>query len=352
MSRQDSYSVVIRRFFNPALTGLTAKGRSLFFNDLRRYTSAGVSYYDAITTMHKYCRNGHLRTILAKMRAMVDAGRGIGDALALFPATFTEFELAMVDLGESTGKLDVALGNVSEKLKRDHILEVQTVKALWYPGLVLGLAISVFIILQHIGYALPIKITPSSILLLVMIAIVLILAVKLLRATPGIGYAFDLFVGCIPFVGGVAKKVALARFVTAFAYAYSSGSDIQQTLRLAGASASNQVFAREVEQIAGAVKHGATLTEAFDKAQLMPPLLKQIIAVGEKTGDFDKSMMNIAEFAKEEVEAAIEMMVKVGFVLAMIVAGAFVFLLARHVLTNYYGRGLKMLHQANPHFNR
>ena len=352
MSRQDSYSIVIRRFLNPFLTGFTTKKRSLFFNDLKRYISSGVSYYDAITTMRRYCRNGHLRTILAKMQSMVDAGRGIGDALSLFPATFTEFELAMVDLGESTGKLDLALGNVSEKLKTDHFIKKETIKGLWWPALTFMVIAAVFITLQHVGQAVPIAITPFSVVAFLIIAVGLILAVKLVRATPGIGYTFDLLFGSIPFIGGVAKKAALARFATAFSYAYSSGSDIQETLRLAGRSASNNVFAHEAERIAGEVRRGASLTEAFDKARLMPPILKQIVAVGEKTGDFDKSMMNITEFAKEEVKTAIEMMIKLGFVLSILAAGVFVFLLALSFYTEYLEKGLKILHQANPHHNR
>jgi len=350
--RQNSYSVVIRRFLNPFLTGFTTKKRSLFFNDLRRYISSGISLYDTITTMRRYCRNRHLRVILDKMRAMVDAGRGIGDALSLFPATFTQFELAMVDLGESTGKLDLTLGNAAEKLKTDHFIKKETLKGLWWPVLTFIIIVAVFIVLQHFEVPVPIRITPFSVLLLILIAVGLILVVKLIRATPGIGYSFDLFVGSIPFFGAIMKKAALARFATAFSYAYSSGSDIQQTLVLAGRSAANNVFEREADRIASEVKGGLSLSEAFDGARLMPPILKEIVAVGEKTGEFDESMMNITEFAKEEVKTAIEMMIKLGFVLTLLIAAVFVFLLALNFAKAYLEKGLKILQQANPHHNR
>jgi len=352
MNRQSSYSIVVRRFFNPFLTGFTAKKRSLFFNDLRRYIASGVSYYDAITTMRRYCRNGHLRAILDKMRSTVDAGRGLGDAISLFPATFGEFELAMVDLGESTGKLELALGNVSEKLKSDHEIKQKVIRGFFYPAFILVAVICVSILLQNLGLTTPIRVTPLRVILFILAMIGLFLGVKLIRARPGLGYCFDFALGCIPFLGGVFKKVALARFATAFSYAYASGSDIQQTLRLAGQSAVNNVFAADADRIASAVAEGGSLTEAFERSKVMPPLLKQTVAMGEKTGDFDQAMMNITEFAKEELQTASVMIIHTSEVLAILIAAVWVLFMALGFYEQHLGRGLEILERANPHHNR
>lgn len=347
-----SYSLVVRRFFNPLLTGFTAKKRSTFFKELKMYVSSGVSYYDAVTTMRKYARSIHLRKVLDKMRAMADAGRGLGDAISLFPATFSEFELAMVDLGERTGKLDITLGNISEKLKTDHFIKTQTTRGLFWIALTFAVIVLVYSILPLFNISVPLRITPLSAVALVLGIAGLVLAVKLVRATPGIGYTYDLVIGSIPFIGAVSKKTALAKFVTAFSYAYASGSDIQETLELAGRSSANNVFAHEASRIAGEVKAGVSLSDAFDKARLMPPMLKQIVATGEKTGELDKSLMGIADYAKEEVKSAIEMMIKAGYVLGLLGAAVLIFFFAVHVMGGYYEKGLKILQQANPHHNR
>ncbi|MCD6326327.1 type II secretion system F family protein [bacterium] len=352
MAKRDGYSIVLRRFFNVFLTGVGSKTRSIFFNDLRRYVSAGVSYYDAVTTMHKYCRNHHLRNILNKMRGMIDSGRGMGDALSLYPATFGEFELAMVDLGERTGKLDLALGNVSEKLKVDYEIKQKVIKGAFYPVLVLIVILAVAVLLQNQGYDMPFRVTPLSVGCIISAFIGLILLIKLIRVTPGLGYAFDSITCAIPFFGRVRMKAALARFATAFSYAYSSGSDIQQTLALAGRSAMNKLYEADATRIGNEIRAGKSLSEAFDSSRIMPPLLKQTIAVGEKTGDFDQALMNITEFAKEEVDTAIVMIVHASGVLAILLLGAFVLMIALSFYKQHFGRGLKILEQANPHFNK
>lgn len=352
MSRRDSYSIVIRRFFNPFLTGFTTKKRSLFFNDLRRYTSAGVSLYDAVTTMRRYCTNRHLGTILDKMRAMIDAGRGMGDALSLFPATFTEFELAMVDLGERTGKLELVLENISEKLKADHKIRQQVIRGfLWY-AITVVFVVGVSILLDNMGYTTPIRITLLRLVAGAASVVCLILAVKLIRATPGLGQAFDAITCSIPFLGNVRMKAALARFATAFSYAYASGSDMQETLALAGASSMNTLFAADANRIASDVRGGASLAEAFDRSKVMPPLLKQTVAMGEKTGDFDQAMMNITDFAKEELKTAGEMIIQFSMVLTFLLLAVYVFFLALSFYSGYLGKGLEIMKRANPHFNR
>ncbi len=352
MSRRDSYAIVIRRFLNPFLTGFTAKRRSLFFNDLRRYTSSGVSYYDAITTMRRYCSSFHLRSILDKMRSMVDAGRGIGDALSLFPASFSEFELAMVDLGESTGKLELVLENISEKLKADHKIKQQVIRGfLWY-AITFVFVVGVSILLDSMGYALPIRITVPRLAAGVILVIGLILGVKLVRATPGLGQAFDAITCSIPFLGNVRMKAALARFATAFSYAYASGSDIQKTLTLAGASSMNTLFAADADRIASEIRSGTSLAEAFERSKVMPPLLKQTVAMGEKTGDFDQAMMNITDFAREELKTAGEMIIQFSIVLTFLTLAVWVFFLALTFYSDYLGRGLEIMRRANPHHNR
>lgn len=352
MGNRPSYRAVIGRFLNPFLTGVTAKKRSIFFYDLQRYISAGVSYYDAVTTMRRYCRSRHLARILDTMHAMVHSGRGLGDAMALFPSTFGEFELAMVDLGESTGKLDLTLGNIAQKLKADHMIKQKVQRGLFYPVLVLVAALFISWLLKRMGYLTPFPVTPPFVALLVLVIIGLVLGIKLIRATPGIGYAFDSVTCALPFFGKVRMKAALARFATAFSYAYASGCDIQQTLRLSGRSAMNNIFAADAERIASEVESGVSLSEAFDRSHVMPPLLKQVVAVGEKTGDFDKAMMNVTEFAKEEVETANVMMIHASEVLAVLLLGAFVFLFAATFYKQYFSRGLEIMQRANPHFNK
>ncbi|HUT03370.1 MAG TPA: type II secretion system F family protein [bacterium] len=349
MSSRNSYSVVLRRFFTPLLTGFTAKRRSLFFNDLRRYVASGVSYYDAITTMRRYCRNGHLKRVLDKMLAMVNAGRGICDALSLFPATFSEFELAMVDLGESTGKLEVALANVSEKLKSDYKIKQQVIRGLVWYVITAVFVVCVSILLQNMGHPTPVRITLLRLIAAMVLIVGIILGVKLIRATPGLGEAFDAVTCAIPFLGNVRKKAALARFATAFSYAYASGSDIQKTLRLAGESSMNRLFAADARRIASDVRRGDSLAEAFDRSRIMPPLLKQTVAMGEKTGDFDQAMMNITDFAKDELKTASEMIIQFSIALTFLTLAVYVFFLALGFYSGYLNKGLEIMKRANPH---
>ncbi|MBN1594218.1 MAG: type II secretion system F family protein [Candidatus Coatesbacteria bacterium] len=352
MADRVSYSLVIRRFLNPLFTFVTTKKRSLFFLDLKRYTSAGVSLFEAVVTMRRYTRNGHLRAVLDKMIAMVQAGRGIGDALALFPATFTEFELAMIDLGEQTGKLDLALSNISDKLKTDHMIKLKVLKGLSWPVLTFMVIAGVFMFMPMIGQQTPITVTPFRFVATILGIFSIVLAVKLIRATPGLGYTFDYFFGAIPFLGGVMKKAALARFATSFSYAYSSGSDIQETLRLAGRNSLNNVFRAETERVAAQIKKGVSLTDAFEDARMIPPLLKQIIAMGEKTGDFEEGMANITEYAKEEVDAAIDLMVKFGIVMLLLTGAAVVFFFALNFYKGQLEKGLEIMDRASPVRNR
>lgn len=350
--RRPSYLTVIRRFFSFVLTGVTKKKLALFFDDLHRYISAGVSFYEAIGVMRRHCHNAYLGKVLDTMRAMVDAGRGLGDAISLYPETFGEFELAMVDLGEQTGKLDVVLKGVSEKLKSDHFIKLQFIRALWYPALVLVVLVCVSADVSVIywqGFGAYMSRLGPRLFILAGAIVSIALLIKLVKATPGLGYVYDSVICSIPFVGWTVKKAAVARFALALSYGYAAGSDLKEIIRLAGRSSTNNLIEHDAMRIADELAQGVTLTDAFDRSRVMPPMLKEMVAVGEKTGDLERTLMNVVEYAKEEVKTAVANMTKLLFVAGIIILGVVVFFFALRSYTRILTRGLKVLDRALPH---
>src|SRR4029453_18091931 len=256
----------------------------------------------------------------------VEAGSTLADALRRHPRTFDDLFTNLVQVGETGGILDVVLQRLSQYIEKAAALKRKVKAAMIYPATIIGVAFLVVIFMltfviptfasmfKGLGAELPL---PTQIVLwmsdFVRGYILLIIA-----AIAGAVYALRRYYGTengrstidalalkVPVIGTLIRKVSVARFTRTFGTLVSSGVPILEGLRITARTAGNKVVEKAVMQCRAAVTAGKTLAEPLKASGVFPPMVTQMISVGEQTGALDAMLGKIADFYDDEVDTAV-----------------------------------------------
>ncbi|MEO5949532.1 MAG: type II secretion system F family protein [Candidatus Saccharimonas sp.] len=302
----------------------------MFTRQLSAMVSAGVPILRALASQHDHTNSATLKTVLGGIIKEVEGGAQLADSLEKYPNTFNDVYVNMVRAGEAAGILDEILKRLALQQEKNSSMRKKIKSAMMYPMVLLGItilaffALMLFVIPQIGGIVkdlggpdakLPgltvFMLGLSSFLiqygLLVMIGAVggIILLLRWLK-TPLGKNVFHHFVLKVPALKVIIQKVAVARFARTFSSLMGAGVAVLEALHVTGRAIGNVVYEHALATAANEVKNGKTLSSILDKNPLFPPIVAQMLAVGEETGQTDIVLVKVADFYEEEVDVAID----------------------------------------------
>jgi type IV pilus assembly protein PilC len=304
--------------------------------------NAGLPILRALSILESQTPNKKLRTTLTGVRMDIERGSSLSAALAKHPKVFSKLYVAMVKSGETGGVLDQVLIRLADNMEREVSLRHRIRSAMTYPIVVLGFvmliltAMLLFIVPQfksiyaQLGGELPV---PTKILMAVsntlktkflIVAAIGALVVFLLRRfkrTERGQQLWDRMKLKIPIFGALFQKSALARFARVLGVLNRSGVPILQSLDVVSETVNNSLMSAAIMDVQAAVKQGESLTKPLTKHAIFPPMVVQMLAVGEETGALDTMLEKTAAFYDDEVTAAVDSLTSIIEPLMIFVVG-------------------------------
>lgn len=314
----------LERFQKVKLTEL-----SIFCRQFSTMIDAGVSLVRCLDVLGEQNSSPKLKKIIIDLKLEVEAGNMLSKAMSKYPGTFSNLFIGLIRAGEVGGVLEESLQRLSTFLEKDVELRRKVKAALTYPVLVsvvaLGIVmfLTIFIVPQFlkmfIDLGLKAEDFPAMTMSLkvfsdfmvykfyyvAMIVAALWFACKLFGRTKVGHRFFDLVKLKIPVFGKLNHKVALARFSRTLATLLSSGVPILQALETVAGTVSNDVLSDAILDARARVREGDTISEPLYKSKMFPPMVIQMISIGQEAGSLDTMLSKIADFYDGEVDAAI-----------------------------------------------
>lgn len=302
----------------------------MFTRQLSAMVSAGVPLLRAIESLETHADSPGIKSVSGAIYKEVQSGSQLADALEKHPAVFNDIYVNMVRAGEAAGILDDILKRLALQQEKSASMKKKIKSAMTYPMVLIVITVGAFFglmlfvipqiakILQDLGgpdAKLPIltqmMLGLSSFMInywWIMLLLIggTIFGLKKYLATRSGKHAFHALVIRIPGVGPIIRKVAVARFARTFSALIGAGVAVLEALNVTSRAMGNLVYEDAIVDAAERVKNGEALSKIIESNKLFPPIVAQMLAVGEETGETAGSLIKIADFYEEEVDAAIE----------------------------------------------
>ena len=336
------------------LRGVSDEDMVLFSVQLSKMVQVGIPLVTALQTLIRQTVNLRLREAIGDVARSIEAGSSFSEALAKHPRIFSPLFINMVRAGEVSGKLDEILRRLAVFAKSQAELREQLKTAMTYPVLLLvvGLGVMAFLVMgiipkfMHIfleaGVTLPL---PTQLLYeasqwlrrygLILLGALLAAGIGLQRyaRTPIGRRRLDTAVLAIPVIGDLARKAALSRFSRALETLLSSGVSILESLAIAEQTCGNTVIADACRTAQTSVRQGGTMTDALKVNAEFPPMVVQMVMVGESSGTLSQMLGEIAEHFDDLVRHGLKRATTlVEPVFLMVMGGMVAFIMASILL--------------------
>ena len=314
----------------PFGTGVTTTDIVVFTRMFATMIDAGLPIVQCLDILSSQAENKRFGKILASVRSSVEGGLTLSDALGKHPKVFDDLFVNLVAAGEAGGILDGILQRLSIYMEKAMKLKRRVKGAMVYPISIIGIAaLVVTILLTKVipvfekmfkdfgGGKLPaptrVVITISHALahylpFIIGFLIVTAVAMKLILRTPKGRLAFDGALLKMPVLGNVLRKVVVARFTRTMGTLLASGVPILDSMEICAKTAGNTVVQAGIMYARGQISEGKDMASPLMETALMPPMVVQMIGVGEQTGALDAMLSKIADFYEEEVDVAVASM--------------------------------------------
>ena len=322
------------------------KSLQVFARQFATMIAAGVSVVAALVTLEEQTDDKYLAEVLGDVRSDVEGGVILSKALARHPKVFNRLFVAMVEAGESSGTLDTVLDRVAVQIEKETQIKRRVKSAMVYPAVVITFAclvltfmlmfiIPVFVnVFDQLHGQLPM---PTQIVMHMSYALrhwwfvifpaigAMIFAFRRYKRTERGRQVWDRFKLRIPMrIGDVVHKIALARFSRTLSTLLSSGVDIIKALEITGATSGNWVVEQALADIRTRVHEGVPISQPLQDDPVFPPMVGQMVKIGEETGELDAMLGKVADFYEDEVDSSIQSLTSIIEPVLMIGVGAMV----------------------------
>jgi len=291
--------------------------------------NAGLPLIQCLDLLATQEQNKTFSKIITSIKEDIEGGSTLSDALKKYPDIFDELFVNLVAAGESGGILDVILARLSGYMEKAMKLKSKVKGAMTYPASVLVISIGVVSLLllkvipvfqkmfEGMGGALP---APTQFLvnasqfmqdyflhMIIAVAVIIYVFRRYYRTEKG-RLQVDSLVLKAPVFGLLLKKVAVAKFSRTLSTMMSSGVPILEGLAIVSKTAGNKIIENALLETRKCISEGRTIAEPLSESDIFPPMVVQMIAVGEATGALDAMLSKIADFYDDEVDAAVDTM--------------------------------------------
>ncbi len=308
--------------------GVPIKDLAVFTRQFSVMIDAGLPILQCLEVLAGQAQNKVFQRTLTAVRDDVEAGSSLAGALRKHPTVFDDLYCNLVAAGEAGGILDTILQRLAAYLEKIVKLRRAVRSALTYPAAVIVIAgVVVWVILTYViptfrdlfaelGATLPlptrIVIALSNVLarfgwIVLILLVVAFIAIRRWYKTTRTGrMTIDRLLLRTPILGGVLRKIAVARFCRTMATLISSGVPIIEALEVTAKTSGNAVVEEAILKVRTEVEAGRGIAESMDRTGVFPAIVTHMVSVGEQTGALDTMMNKVAEFYEEEVDAAVE----------------------------------------------
>jgi type IV pilus assembly protein PilC len=299
---------------------------AIFTRQLATMIDAGLPLVQSLEVLSSQQENNLFKNIIREIREDVEGGSTFAGALKKHPTTFNDLYTNLVVAGEEGGILDTILGRLAAYIEKAEALKKKVKSALIYPATIVTVAVAVVIILMlfvipvfetmfsSAGQSLPLptvivltisKMIKKYIVIFIPAVIVLIFLFKRYYKTDSGKAVVDRLLLSLPVFGPLFRKIAVARFSRTLGTLVSSGVPILDGLSIVSRTSGNRAIEIAIMNARASIREGETIAEPLSRSALFPPMVIQMIAVGESTGALDNMLSKIAEFYEDEVDVAV-----------------------------------------------
>ncbi len=331
---------------------------AIFTRQFATLLNAGISLGDALKSLYRQTRTPALREVVFEINADIDAGLALSQALSRHSNLFSEFYINLVRSAEVTGRIEEVMGFLADYLEKEHIVRSRIRSAMIYPAMIMVLFAVVFGIL--VGVVFP-QIGPifeeSNVALPFVTKALLgvgnflaewwlaVIVVAVLLVVVAIDYAqsregklvFDEVIIGVPVLGQLFKKIYVARFAEAVSVLIRGGIPVTQAIEIASHTVGNALYRETLHEAAEGIRRGELLSQILEKNEaFFPPVVSQMVGIGESTGKLDEMFTRLATFYTREVDDMVGNLTELIQPSLMIVVGVLTGLLFASILLPIY----------------
>ena len=321
------------------------KEMAIFTRQFSTMIDAGLPLVQCLNILAEQSESKNLRDVTGRVARSVEQGSTLADSLRRHPRAFDDLFTNMVEVGESGGILDVVFQRLAAYIEKAAALKRKVKGAMIYPASIISVAFLVVIFMltfviptftkmfKDLGADLPLptqvvvwlsEFVRTYILLIIAAVFGCVFALRAYYRTEKGQATIDALLLKVPVMGTLIRKVAVARFTRTLGTLVSSGVPILEGLRITARTAGNKVVEKAVLQCRAAVTAGKTLAEPLKASGVFPPMVIQMISVGEQTGALDAMLSKIADFYDDEVDVAVSSMTALLEPIMIVVLGVLI----------------------------
>jgi type IV pilus assembly protein PilC len=316
---------------------------SVFSRQFATMIGSGLTLMRSLSILSIQTSNQHFAAIIDQIRNDIESGSSLSQALSRHPKQFNRLYISMIRAGETSGNLDKTLSDLATTIEKQVELRGKIRSALTYPIVVLTLVLG--ILMAMLLFIVPVfkkmyadlggKLPPATRVLITLSNIAIHAMPLVIVAVIGIIYGYrrwvrtaagkaarDRLVLRVPIFGGLVRKSAMARFASTLSTLLKSGVPVLESLEITADSVSNAVVADGVHAISEGAKRGEPLTRPLQSHPVFPPMVTQMMAVGEETGALDSLLQKVADFFEAEVQRTVDSLTSMLEPLLIVVLGS------------------------------
>ncbi len=303
---------------------------SIFCRQFATMINAGVSLVRCLDVLEQQTASARLKEIIRDIQVEIQGGATLSRSMGKYPRVFNNLTVGLVRAGEVGGVLDETLDRLAGFSESDMELRRKVKASMTYPVMVMIVAILivtflvVFILPKFMAMFLELGMTedqfplPTRIMmgishfmiskwwLCAVIVFGLVTAINRIKATKTGKRYWDLLMLKLPVFGGLTHKIAVARFARTLSTLLSSGVPILQAMETTAGTVDNTIISDAIMASRASIREGDTIADPLTDSGQFPPMVVQMIAIGEETGQLDNMLTKVADFYESEVEAALE----------------------------------------------
>jgi MSHA biogenesis protein MshG len=321
----------------------------LFCRQMHALTRSGIPIMRAIFGLAETSKNPIMEALLKDVGQSLGRGNTLSQSLKVYEIQFSPLFISMVQVGESTGKLDDAFFQLVKHLEMERDTRKKVASALRYPTLVMVsifaalMVVNLFVIpsfskvFEKFGADLPfattILLNTSNFflaywwLILSIVILSIVGFIKYIKTTRG-RYNWDKIKLRLPLVGNLLNKIAVSRFTRTFAMFFSAGVPILQALGVSAEAIGNAYIEAAVKEMRSGIERGDSLARTANSSGMFTPLILQMITVGEESGAVDKLLEDVSDFYDQETEYDVQNLSAAIEPIMLVFMGALVLILA------------------------
>jgi type IV pilus assembly protein PilC len=348
--RLDELSASGEQATRTAFKKIKPKSLQVFSRQFATMIEAGLNIVGALVILEQQTDDKYLAAVIREIRVDVEGGMLLSQAMNRHPKVFNRLYVAMVEAGEAAGILDVVLDRVAFQIEKETMIKRRVKGAMIYPTMVLLFA--TLVLMGMLMFLVPIFVNifaqlggdlPALTKLVVAMSDLMkgnwyiifpglagtVFGIRKAKKTEQGRQAWDRLKLRIPMkIGDVVLKVTLARFSRTLSTLVAAGVDIIKALEITGTTAGNYVIEEALADVRQRVGEGVPIAQPLVENPIFPPMVSQMVKIGEETGELEKMLGKIADFYEDEVDASIQtltsivepvMMMGVGLMVGVII---------------------------------